>query len=73
MGDKFVSIKIPMKIYQKIESMREGTNHKSLSDFIVTLLEEKIARYTAEKDGYTLTSDEEDAIKSRLRELGYLD
>jgi Arc/MetJ-type ribon-helix-helix transcriptional regulator len=66
-----VTIKIPRELYRRLGQMIEGTGFSSVSEFIVFVL-----RNLASSGGITgenkLTADEVNAIRERLRKLGYL-
>jgi Arc/MetJ-type ribon-helix-helix transcriptional regulator len=66
-----VTIKIPRELYRRLGGMIEGTGFSSVSEFIVFVL-----RNLASSGGITgedkLTAEEVNAIRERLRKLGYL-
>ena len=64
MGEK---IEIPLSLHGKIKEKIEGTEFKSVSEYVIFVLMEII---TAEEE----TSKEgESDVKERLRSLGYMD
>lgn len=69
----YVHINIPLYLYKTLEdlSMEEGC--KNVEEFMMNDIRKKVAKYNAEKDGYELSDEDEERIKKRLRELGYMD
>jgi Arc/MetJ-type ribon-helix-helix transcriptional regulator len=80
-----VTIKIPRKLYEKIQVVIDDSSFSSATDFIVYVLRdvvsEQLARREAPKPGAgeipkqdvdELTTEEVAAIKQRLKNLGYL-
>lgn len=66
-----VTIKIPKVLYERIGEIIEGTGFSSVTDFIVYVLRDVVSSRPAEApDG--LNKEEIDAIKRRLKALGYL-
>lgn len=64
-------ISIPKNLAEKIKKeIKEGSDFKSLSDYITFVLREVVAE-VEEEEG--LTDEDEEKIKDRLRSLGYLD
>jgi hypothetical protein len=72
MNNSFESIKVTKIVYDKLKTMMQDSGFKNMSVYLEFLLEDKIAQYTAEKDGVSLTADDEEKIRKRLIELGYL-
>ena len=66
-----VTIKIPKTLYTRLSSIIEGTGFSSVTDFVVYVLRDVVSSRSSEvTDG--LNKDEIDAIKKRLKSLGYL-
>jgi len=65
-----VTLKIPRPLYEKLKTVIEGSGFRSVNEFVVYVLRDLVAlkRGESEKD---LSKDEIDAIKQRLRNLGY--
>jgi len=70
MGDK-VTIKIPRELYEKLREMIEGTGFSSVTEFIVFVMR-SLASSGKLKGEDKLTNEEVEAIRERLRRLGYL-
>jgi len=66
-NDTNVPVKIPMKLYEKIEAKISGTSFASVEAYIVSKLENE---FPAEP---VYTKEEEDLIRERLRRLGYIE
>ena len=70
-----VTIKIPKPLYDKIKQIIEGTSYSSVTDFIVDVLRDLVSVDLRKEDEFTMTSltkEEIEEIKKRLRNLGYL-
>ena len=63
-------MKIPRPLYVKLQTVIEGSGFRSVNEFVVYVLRDLVAlkRGESEKD---LSKDEIDAIKQRLKNLGY--
>ena len=74
MPEPRVTIKIPRPLYERILKSIEGSGFSSATDFIVYVLRDVMSgagENTHSGDG-ELTREELEAIKQRLRNLGYL-
>ena len=74
MPEPRVTIKIPRPLYERILKSIEGSGFSSATDFIVYVLRDVMSgagEKTHDGDG-ELTREELEAIKQRLRNLGYL-
>ena len=70
-----VSIKIPKDLYAKVENRVKMSNEefKSVEDYVVFLLTEVVSEGDApSSDGNAYTKEEEEEIKGRLKNLGYI-
>jgi metal-responsive CopG/Arc/MetJ family transcriptional regulator len=65
-----VTLKIPRQLYEKLTTVIEGSGFRSVNEFVVYVLRDLISlrRDETEKD---LSKDEIEAIKQRLKNLGY--
>jgi Arc/MetJ-type ribon-helix-helix transcriptional regulator len=70
MKDK-VTIKIPRSLYNTLKTRIEGTGFNSVTDFVVYLLRDIVSSGRVDKD-IALTKQEIDAIRKRLKPLGYI-
>jgi len=75
MNDK-VTIKIPRKLYEKLQKIIEGTGYSSVTEFIIYVLRDLVSSDDLVKrqdEISELTEEEIKAIRKRLRNLGYLE
>jgi hypothetical protein len=65
-----VTLKIPRPLYEKLKTVIGGSGFRSVNEFVVYVLRDLVSlkQGEAEKD---LSKDEIDAIKQRLKNLGY--
>jgi metal-responsive CopG/Arc/MetJ family transcriptional regulator len=65
-----VTLKIPRQLYEKLQTVIDGSGFRSVNEFVVYVLRDLISlrRDEADKD---LSKDEIEAIKQRLKNLGY--
>jgi Arc/MetJ-type ribon-helix-helix transcriptional regulator len=71
MRETKVTIKIPRPLYRKVEQVVEGSGFNSPTDFIVYVLRDLMG--DAETRASTeLGAAELDALKQKLKKLGYL-
>jgi len=71
-GRDKVTIKIPRKLYQRLQTAIGGTGFGSVTEFIVFVMRDLVAGGQVERhEG--LNEQEVDLIRKRLRALGYLD
>ncbi len=67
-----VTVKIPRPLYRRIQQVIENTGFSSPTDFIVFVLRDLMGEVeTSENEEFT--PDELNAVKQKLRNLGYLD
>ena len=73
MPEPRVTIKIPRPLYERISKSIEGSGFSSVTDFIVYVLRDVMSGAGAEEErNGDFTKDEIEAIKQRLKNLGYL-
>ena len=75
MPEPRVTIKIPRPLYERIAKSIEGHGFSSVTDFIVFVLRDlMMAEGVKGKkvEEHELTRDELEAIRERLKSLGYL-
>ncbi|MFQ6070044.1 MAG: CopG family transcriptional regulator [Candidatus Aminicenantales bacterium] len=75
-GENKVTIKIPRPLYNRMAEIVEGSGFNSVTDFIVYVLRDLVStREESEieeiREG-NLSKKEIDAIRKRLKSLGYL-
>jgi metal-responsive CopG/Arc/MetJ family transcriptional regulator len=65
-----VTLKIPRPLYKKLQTVIEGSGFRSVNEFVVYVLRDLVALQHDEADK-DLSKDEIEAIKQRLKNLGY--
>jgi len=68
MGSDRVTLKIPRPLYNKIKIVIEESGFSSVNEFVVYILRDLLA---AKKDEKDLSNEEIEAIRQRLKNLGY--
>jgi Arc/MetJ-type ribon-helix-helix transcriptional regulator len=71
MNDK-VTIKIPRRLYSKIQQLITDSGFNSPTDFIVYVLRDVLSE-TGGDHSSEFSTEELKALKQKLRNLGYLD
>jgi len=66
-----VTIKIPRPIYENLSKIIEGGGFHSVTEFIVYILRDLISSRSVKKEP-SLTKEEIEIVKKRLKSLGYL-
>jgi Arc/MetJ-type ribon-helix-helix transcriptional regulator len=66
-----VTIKIPRQLYENLGNIIEGGGFHSVTEFIVYVLRDLISSRSVKKEP-SLTKEEIDIVKKRLKSLGYL-
>ena len=72
---EFVSIKISKDLYAKVENRVKMSNEefKNVEDYVTFLLTEVVSEADSQNtDGNAYTKEEEEEIKGRLKNLGYI-
>ena len=75
MTNKNMTISIPEEIVDKLERKRQETNFDSVSDYIIYILKQVISKTeieTKHEKEIAPTKEEEEQIKEKLKQLGYL-
>ena len=70
MTDEKNMVSIPTPLYNKIKERIKDSEFASVSDYVVYVLHELMSEGESED---SLSEEDEEKIKSRLRSLGYLD
>ena len=71
MNDK-VTIKIPRRLYVKVQQLIGESGFNSPTDFIVYVLRDVLSE-TGRESKDEISADEMNAVKQKLKNLGYLD
>jgi Arc/MetJ-type ribon-helix-helix transcriptional regulator len=64
-----VTLKIPRPLYLRIKQVIDGSGFSSVNEFVVYVLRDLMSTDLEEKS--ELTQSETEAIKKRLKNLGY--
>ena len=69
-----VTLKIPRTLYNKLHEIVDGSGFDSVTDFVVYVLRDLVSTHSVKgrKGTEMLTYKEIEAIRKRLRSLGYL-
>ena len=68
-----VTLKIPRPLYNRLRQLVAGTGFNSVTEFAVFVLRDIVSpSELISKPDETLTKVEVDAVRSRLKKLGYL-
>lgn len=64
-----VTLKIPRPLYERLKNVIDGSGFGSVNEFVVYVLRDLVSAGLEERED--LTRDETDAIRRRLKNLGY--
>lgn len=72
---KTVTLKIPVELFDNLSNLIEGTGFRSVTEFAVHVLRDVASAGKLEQGQATpgLTAREVEAIKRRLKALGYIE
>lgn len=70
MSEEYKTVKISKDIIEKIEQQIHGTEFKSVDEYIAFVLEEIVR--DKEESEEIFSEEDEEKVKERLKELGYL-
>ncbi len=71
---EYTTVSIPKPLVQKIKNRMKGTGFSSVSSYVTYVLRQILS--SIEEDERTtsaFTKEEEEKVKQRLRDLGYID
>jgi metal-responsive CopG/Arc/MetJ family transcriptional regulator len=66
-----VTIKIPRHLYENLGNIIEGSGFNSVTEFIVYILRDLLSSRSVKREP-SLTKEEIEMVKKRLKSLGYL-
>ena len=66
-----MTIKIPRPIYENLGKIVEGSGFNSVTEFIVYILRDLLSSRSVKKEP-SLSKEEIEMVKKRLKSLGYL-
>ena len=75
--DSKVTLKIPRLLYNRLSEIVEGSGFNSVTDFVVYVLRDLVSTRSGSREASDLTDnrlspEEIEAIRKRLKSLGYL-
>ena len=70
---KVVTLKIPAELYNNLADMIEGTGFRSVTEFAVHVLRDVAAAGKLDHAQTGYTPQEVEAVRQRLRALGYIE
>jgi Arc/MetJ-type ribon-helix-helix transcriptional regulator len=71
MEKEFTTVSIPTSLYKKIEEKIKDSEVNSVSSYITKVLRETLSQ--KEESTETLSKEDEEKVKQRLKALGYID
>jgi len=70
----YTTVSIPKPLADKVKERMKGTGFSSVSSYVTYVLRQVLSSIESEeKSKQAFTKDEEDKVKQRLRDLGYID
>ena len=71
---EYTTISIPKPIADKVKERMKGTGFSSVSSYVTYVLRQVLSSIEQDKRAkQAFTKEEEDRVKQRLRDLGYID
>jgi len=70
---KYTTISIPTPLADKTKKQIEGTGFNSLSSYVTYILRQVVSSIEKDERNRGFTKEDEEKIKERLRNLGYID
>ena len=70
---KTVTLKIPAELYENLSQLIVNTGFRSVTEFAVHVLRDVVAGGKLDKGTSGLTDREVEAVRQRLRALGYIE
>ncbi len=71
---EYTTVSIPKPLAEKIKERMKGTGFSSISSYVTYVIRQVISSIEEEKRTKTaFTKEEEEKVKQRLRDLGYID
>ena len=71
---EYTTVSIPKPLADKIKERMKGTGFSSVSSYVTYVLRQVLSSIEQdEKTKQAFTREEEDKVKQRLRDLGYID
>jgi len=71
---EYTTVSIPKPLAEKVKNRMLGTGFSSLSSYVTYILRQVISSIEdEEKSKQAFSKEEEEKVKQRLRDLGYID
>ncbi|MFX0000774.1 MAG: CopG family transcriptional regulator [Candidatus Hodarchaeota archaeon] len=71
---EYTTVSIPKPLVEKIKERMKGTGFSSVSSYVTYVLRQVISSIEEEeRTKQAFTKEEEEKVKQRLRDLGYID
>ncbi len=71
---EYTTVSIPKPLVEKIKERMKGTGFSSVSSYVTYVLRQVISSIQEEeRSKQAFTKEEEEKVKQRLRDLGYID
>lgn len=71
---EYTTVSIPKPLVEKIKERMKGTGFASVSSYVTYVLRQVISSIEEEeRSKQAFTKEEEEKVKQRLRDLGYID
>ena len=71
---EYTTVSIPKPLVEKIKERMKGTGFSSVSSYVTYVLRQVISSIKEEEHSkQAFTKEEEEKVKQRLRDLGYID
>jgi len=72
-GSKYTTVSIPVALHERLERLiKEKEGFKSVSDYVTYVLREVVVMHETKEVPEPFTSEDVEAIRERLKALGYL-
>lgn len=71
---EYTTVSIPKPLADKVKERMKGTGFSSVSSYVTYVLRQVLSSIEQDKRAkQAFTKEEEDRVKQRLRDLGYID
>ncbi|MFX1320917.1 MAG: CopG family transcriptional regulator [Promethearchaeota archaeon] len=71
---EYTTVSIPKPLAEKIKERMKGTGFSSVSSYVTYVLRQVLSSIESEeRSKQAFTKEEEEKVKQRLRDLGYID
>ncbi len=71
---EYTTVSIPKPLADKVKERMKGTGFSSVSSYVTYILRQVLSSIEHDKRAkQAFTKEEEDIVKQRLRDLGYID